>query len=100
MERYDIHYTKQAENDLDELAQYIGFGCFAPLTAKRYIDGLYARIQWLETSAEIFPVVPELSYSMGFSVRQVNYNKMAILYSVEDHDVFIHRIIAQSLIVY
>lgn len=100
MGNYTIFYSRQAEEDIDSLARYIAGVCFAPLTAKKYISELQLRIQWLEHNADVFPVVLELSYRMGFQIRRLNFNKMAILYSIEDDVVYIHRIMAQSLIVY
>lgn len=86
--------------DIASLTTYIGMDCKAPQTAKSYIDALYVRIKWLENNANIFPIIPELSLQMGFSIRRINFGKMAILYSVEDDIVYVHRVIPQSLVIY
>ena len=96
----EIQYLEQAKEDIELLNDYIENQCHAPLTALRYIDGLRGRIQWLRNNAELFPVVPELSFSMGYPIRRLNYEKMAVLYSIDEEVVNIHRIMSQSMIIY
>ena len=96
----EIEYREQAKEDIKNLNDYIENQCHAPLTALRYIEGLRGRIQWLRNNAEIFPVIPELSFAMGYPIRRLNYEKMAILYTVEEDVVNIHRILPQSMIIY
>ena len=60
--------------------------------------GLEQRILWLKQNADLFPVIPELSFQLGCDIRRLNYERMAILYSVTDYVVYIHRIIPQSMI--
>jgi plasmid stabilization system protein ParE len=96
----EIFYLEQAKEDIAQLNDYIENRCLAPITAFRYIEGLRGRINWLRENAEVFPVVPELSFIMGFSIRRLNYEKMTILYSIEEDVVNIHRIIPQSMVIY
>ena len=95
-----IEYLEQAKEDIELLNDYIENQCHAPLTALRYIEGLRGRIQWLRNNAELFPVVPELSLLMGYPIRRLNYEKMAVLYSIDGNIVNIHRIMPQSMIIY
>ena len=95
-----IEYLEQAKEDIELLNDYIENQCHAPLTALRYIEGLRGRIQWLRNNAELFPVVPELSLLMGYPIRRLNYEKMAVLYSIDGNLVNIHRIMPQSMIIY
>ena len=95
-----IEYLEQAKEDIELLNDYIENQCHAPLTALRYIEGLRGRIQWLRNNADLFPIVPELSLLMGYPIRRLNYEKMAVLYSIEDDIVNIHRIMPQSMIIY
>jgi plasmid stabilization system protein ParE len=96
----EIIYLEQAQEDIAQLNDYIENRCLAPVTAFRYIEGLRGRIHWLRNNADIFPVVPELSFIMGFSIRRLNYEKMTVLYSIEEDVVYIHRIIPQSMVIY
>lgn len=95
-----IEYLEQAKEDIELLNDYIKDQCHAPLTALRYIEGLRGRIQWLRNNAELFPVVPELSLLMGYPIRRLNYEKMAVLYFIDGNIVNIHRIMPQSMIIY
>ena len=93
-----LRYSVDAYNDIVNLNDYIVEQCCAPLTAKRYLSGLEQRILWLKENADMFPIVPELSFQLGSPIRRLNYERMAILYSITDEAVYIHRIIAQSMI--
>ena len=93
-----IRYSADAYNDIIKLNDYIVQQCCAPLTAKRYLSGLEQRILWLKQNADLFPIVPELSFQLGASIHRLNYERMAILYSITDEAVYIHRIIPQSMI--
>lgn len=93
-----IKYCEEAYKDILRLNEYIAQECHMPLTAKRYMMGLEQRVLWLQQNADLFPVIPELSFEMGFPVRRLNYEKMAVLYSVTDDVVYVHRIIPQSMI--
>ena len=95
-----IIYSEDAQGDIVRLNDFIADVCKAPLTAKRYLQGLEERILWLRSNAELFPIVPELSFSMGIKVSRLNYKAMAILYSVDGDVVYIHRIIPQNMIIY
>ena len=93
-----IRYSADAYNDIVKLNDYIVQQCCAPLTAKRYLAGLEQRILWLKQNADLFPIVPELSFQLGSPIRRLNYERIAILYSMTDEVVYIHRIIPQSMI--
>ena len=93
-----ISYSHKAYDDICRLNDYIAQECSAPLTAKRYLTGLEQRILWLRQNADLFPIVPELSFEMGFPVRRLNYERMAILYSTTEATVYIHRIVPQNMI--
>ena len=100
MKKYDIIVNPEAEQDLINLIDYIENDCSAPLSAKRYSEGLKERILWLETGAEVFTVVPELTYEFGFEVRRLNYKKMTVLYTIKRDEVYILRILPSSMIIY
>ena len=90
-----------ADADLDNLEQYIVEQCAAPLTAARQFELLYKTLDWLEQYAELPAVHVPLSIQYGKIMRTIPFGKkMAIIYSVEDEIVYIHRIMPQSMIIY
>lgn len=100
MARFQIILTDAAQMDIRNLRDAIKDSYRAPLTAKRYVADLNAKMQWLADGADYFPIVPELSYQLGLEIRRLNFKRMAILYSVEDDKVFVHRIIPQNMVIY
>ena len=100
MARFEIFVTEEAEKDLQELKDAIEFSYQAPLTAKRYVEELNTKMQWLANGADYFPIVPELSYQFGCDMRRLNFKRMAILYSIEGDIVNILRIIPQNMVIY
>ena len=96
----EIVYSEEATEDIIRLNDYIEGECKAPLTALRYLQGLEGRVQWLRGNADVFPIEPELSFMMGIEIRRLNYKEMAILYSIEEEKVYVHRIIPQSMVIY
>ena len=100
MKRFTISLTSKAQSDTINLRKTIILEYRAPLTAKRYLAGLNTKISSLETGADAIRVEPILSMQYGMDIRRLNYEALAILYSIEDDKVFIQRIVAQSLIAY
>lgn len=100
MASYSIFLTEAARLDIQALRDAIAYYYRAPLTAKRYVADLNTKMQWLSNGADFFPIVPELSYQYGRDIRRLNFKKMAILYSIEGHKVYVHRIIPQSMVIY
>ena len=100
VKRFDISLTGKAQSDVGKLRYAIVFKFHAPLTAKRYLQGLNKKITSLETSADSVQVDEELSEQYGFEIRRVFYKEMAILYTIEELNVYIVRIMPQSLIIF
>ena len=100
MRRFKISLTPKALSDIDKLRFAIVFKYRAPLTAKRYLEGLNNTFQSLKIGADSIRVDEELSRQFGLDMRRVNYKEMAILYSVDEDIVYIHRIMPQSMIIF
>lgn len=100
MKQFEISLTSKALSDVDKLRFAIVFKYRAPLTAKRYLKGLNDTIQSLKIGADSIQINSELSGLHGFDIRRINYKEMAILYSIEDNIVYIHRIMPQSMIIF
>ena len=99
-----IFYSELAEKDIDSLFYAIAEDYKSPLTAARYVQGIYDEINKLSTQANIHKIENTAFYhQFGFAVRRINYKKMAIIYSVienyvPDNFVWIYRVMAASLI--
>ena len=100
MRHFRVIVQSSAQQDVARLNDYIERVCAAPLTARRYYEGLMARLRKLEHGAMLARVSSELSEQMGLEIRRANYKAMAILYSVDGDVVYIHRIIPQNMIIY
>ena len=99
MEVYKIVLSKQANFEIDELYHFITLECKNFLTAKRYIRGLRDTINSLANSAEIYQIQTHRSLlQYGANVRRINYRKMTVIYTVHDNTVYIHRVIAASMV--
>ncbi|MBQ7632292.1 MAG: type II toxin-antitoxin system RelE/ParE family toxin [Paludibacteraceae bacterium] len=100
MTRREVKMTDAALYDLFDLDYTIREEFLAPLTAERYLTGLKKQIIALSRTAELGSVQPKLSFDAATEIRRTNYKKMAILYSIEEDVVYVHRIIPQSMVIY
>ena len=100
MKSFQISLTSKALSDVDKLRFAIVFKFRAPLTAKRYLKGLNDTIQSLKIGADSIQVDDVLSAHYGLDIKRINYKEMAILFSVEEENVHIHRIMPQSMIIF
>lgn len=99
MKSFTIRISQQADIDIESLHFYISEICKSPETAKRYIDGLIFQIKSLAHSAESYPITNQKSIlHYGYNARRIHYKKMAIIYTVHDKTVLIHRVIPGALI--
>ena len=99
MKKYIFELSAQANEDIQSFIDFIIFDYHSPLTGTRYYNGLFKTLKSLSHIAESLPISnkPELQH-FGFNVRRINYKKMAIIYTVHQDIVYIHRIIPQSTI--
>ncbi|GHT68596.1 hypothetical protein AGMMS50239_33980 [Bacteroidia bacterium] len=100
MSQYSLSYSDEANSDLKSLAYAITEEYGSPITAFRYVQGIIKTINKMVKNPEAYPIRFNLSLlEYGLNVRRVNYKKMAVLYTInDDNTVFIHRVIASSLI--
>lgn len=72
----------------------------APLTAKRFRDGLYIEIIGLSVYAGSISVYHNklIQDLYGPGARRINYKKHAIIYIIDGNDVFVERIIRAEAI--
>lgn len=100
MKSYNVVFSEQAEHDFQEYVDYIIYECKAPLTALRHYEDFFTTLDVLKHSPESFSIQtsPTLIRQLGFGVRRINYNKMAIFYTVHNDVVLIRRIVAGATI--
>ena len=98
---YIVDFKQSAKDDLAELEKFIVEDCHAPITAKRKLEDLDQRLDWLEKYAELPAIDFNLSYRYGILVRTIPYGKkMTIIYTVEEKYVYVLRIMPQSMIIF
>jgi len=98
---YSIKYKFQAKKDIKGICDYIEYNLLSPIAAKRFAEGIYAKIDGLKHSAHVFPVstYKDVRKYDNFA-RHVVYKGFTIIYSIFGDVVVIHRIIHGSLIIH
>ena len=99
MKKFDIVYSKDADDDLQKLSDVIMFKYKAPLTAVRYLNGLQKEIKRLSVIADALPYYtrPQLQ-KYGQNTKRINYKEMAIIFAIYGPIVYIHCIIPANAI--
>jgi len=100
MRKSVVRITDTALQDIDNVHDYIAYELFEPITADKYIRGIYETIKYLTfygTSVAVSERDSLLS-QYGSTARNINYKKIAIIYTVENNNIVIQRIVAASLI--
>jgi len=99
MKRFEVVISENAQLDLRDLSNTIMFENKSPITAIRYLRGIYNEFKWLQSHAESLKIQSDKSYTQfGFNTRRINYKKMTIIYCVVDKTVYIQRIIPAGTI--
>jgi plasmid stabilization system protein ParE len=93
-----VHLNRLASKDIRELFGYVKVRS-GTASAKKWADGLLARIDSLDTSPEVWPLseIPELA---DFGVRELLYRRSRFVYRIffriAGDEVFVHRIRSAS----
>ena len=97
---YTVKFTVISLRDIDNIFDYIAFELLEPNTAEKYIRGIYEAIKHLSYYGASIAVSERdfLLSQYGSNVRSINYKKMAIIYTVENNEIIIQRVMAGSLI--
>jgi plasmid stabilization system protein ParE len=101
MRKYSIKVTEIALSDIENVHDYIAYELFEPITADKYIRGIYDAMKHL-TFYGISVAVSERDYLLskyGSTVRNITCKKMSIVYTVENEQIVIQRIVAGALII-
>ena len=99
MTEYRIKLLKQAEKDFYAYVSHIQTQYGMPLTALKHYEEISSVINSLKINPERYAIRQNLFLQQfGANVRRVNYKKMAIIYTIRNKTVYIHRVIAASMI--
>jgi len=89
----------EAREDLLNLSCAITNIYKSPLTAVRYLKGIEDTIKSLAKHPEVYPIRHNtLLKHYGINMRRANYKKMAIIYTIQENTVYIHRVMAGNMI--
>ena len=89
MKRYEVIISDNAQQDLKDLSNNIIHDYKSPITAIKYLRGIYDEFKWLRSNAESLKIQSSKSFTkFGFNIRRINYKKIAIIYSVADNTVY------------
>jgi len=97
---YNVIISSGAEDDIDDLYDYIAYEVMHPLAALEYREGIMKTIDRLATHAGIFPITTNefLRRRYGVDARTVVYKKMTIVYNIIGNVAYVRRVMAGSLI--
>jgi len=100
MHKYLVKITDSALQDIENVHDYIAYELFEPITADKYIRSLFDAIQHLSLYGASITVSERdfLLSKYGPTVRNINYKKMSIVYTINNNSIIIQRIIAGALI--
>ena len=92
--------TSIALQDIENVHDYIAYELFEPITADKYIRDIYEAIKHLSFYGASVAVSERdfLLSQYGSTVRNINYKKMTIIYTVKNNEIIIQRIMAAALI--
>lgn len=100
MNKYSVVISEQAQQDLRDLSNAISFEYKSPLTAVKYLRGIYDEMRKLRLIAGLLPVQKSAYFlQYGFNVKRLRYKKMTIIYTVNGNTVYIIRVIPSSTII-
>ena len=71
-----------------------------PKLQKKHYEALIALLKKIEKYPTAFSERTAASFlQYGYNIRRVNYKKMAILYAIQGRIVYVHRVVAASMLI-
>jgi len=100
MRKYPVKIADTALQDIENIHDYIAYELFEPMTADKYIRGIYDAIKHLSLYGASIAVSERefLLLQYGSTTRSISYKKMSIIYTVKSEQIVVQRIIAGALI--
>ena len=101
MRKNIVRITDAALQDIENVHDYIAYELLEPITADKYIRGIYDAIKHLSFYGASIAVSERdfLLSQYGSTVRNVSYKKMTIIYTIDNKEIVIQRIMASELII-
>jgi plasmid stabilization system protein ParE len=101
MRNFVVKITDIALQDIENVHDYIAYELFEPITADKFIRSIYDIIKHLSLYGASVAVSERdfLLSQYGSTARNVNYKKMAIIYTIENEEIIVQRIVAGKLII-
>ena len=97
---YNLIISDRAQEDINAYIDTIMYTYAAPITAKKHYEELYNVFRKIQKYPFINAVRHNASLLLyGINVRRVNYKKMAVIYTIHENIIHIHRVIAGSMII-
>jgi hypothetical protein len=98
-ENYNLTVSDNAWDDINSYIDYIIYTCYAPKTGKKHYDELMSLLEKIEKNPTLYSTRMTTSLlQYGYNVRRANYKKMAIIYTINGSTVYVHRVVAASMI--
>jgi len=96
---YIIEFESRAINDIENIGDYIEQNLSAPQAARNLYNGIINEIDKLMYLAHSFAIsTNKVILSYGKNARRINYQHYAIIYTIEEPYIIIHRIVHGALI--
>lgn len=89
---YTIHITAQAEKDLNEAADYIGYKLMNPTAADRFLDDVSKKVATLSTMPERNKRADD-PVLRSWGIRYILVGSYIVFYVIRDKTVYIVRIL-------
>ena len=99
MKNFEVKISNNAMSDIDDIFYFIDNICKSPITARKYIIGIFSEIRHLKSNADVFQFQEHTSIlKYGHNARRINYKKIAIIYTIHNDTVVIRRVIPGGII--
>ena len=87
-----IHYSPEAQNDLDDILEYISFELCNPQAAELSINKIMDTVDELENFSEIGAPLSSVT-DLESDYRFLTSGNYMVFYHVHGHDVYIDRVL-------
>ena len=99
MKTFLVEVSEEAQADIIRLIDYIENTYKAPMTAEKYLKGLYREIFGLENYAESIRISDKKSVlRFGVNARSIRYKNVSIIYTVHGNRAIVRAVTANKLI--
>jgi len=98
--KYEVVISDVADSDFADYLEVIISEYKSLDTATKHYDGIMKTIRKLRKNPFVNAIRDNLSLrKYGYDIRRVNFQKMAIIYTVYENTIYIHRIMPGSMVI-